>query len=62
MAAPSTLVVTVRLAWWLRLYLATLIALCRLLGTEPNPDRLGYWVARGLRVRIRPVVQRPKAR
>ena len=52
MASASTLVITVRLTWWLRLYLASLLFLCRLLGTEPNWERFSYWVSRGLRVRV----------
>lgn len=60
MVAERSFVVTVRLKWWLRLYLGTLNVLCRWLGTEPNPDRVGYWVSRGLRIQVRPVVQPPK--
>lgn len=52
MACASAFVITIRLTWWLRLYLVTLAVLCRLLGTEPNPARVSYWVARGLRVRV----------
>lgn len=29
----------------------TLGALCRLLGAAPNPERVRFWVAHGLRVR-----------
>lgn len=51
MASASALVITVRLAWWLRPYLAALVFLCRLFGTEPNPTRVGYWVSKGIYVK-----------
>lgn len=51
--APITVRVEVRLRWWVRPYLATLGALCELLGREPDEKRVAATVARGVRVFVR---------
>lgn len=40
--------IEIRVAWWLFPYLSTVGALCCLFGVEPNMDRVGYWVRKGL--------------
>lgn len=47
-------VVHIRPRWWLHSYLAGLRLICRVFGTEPNPEKVGYWVRRGLRISIEP--------
>jgi hypothetical protein len=49
----SSLVVSIRMAWWLRVYLNTLALLCRAFDAEPNWQRAGYWVSRGIRIEIK---------
>lgn len=41
--------VEIRMAWWLFPYLNLVGALCYLFGVEPNMDRVGYWVRKGLK-------------
>jgi hypothetical protein len=45
-----TLVVTLTVTWWLRLYLRTLATLCRALSTEPDMERVSYWLAKGIKI------------
>lgn len=40
--------VRVRCRWWLRHYLAAVVLGCRITGMEPNPQRLDWWVRRGV--------------
>lgn len=40
--------VSVRLAWWLRVWLWCLTAACLLSQREPDPDRVAAMVKRGM--------------
>ena len=51
----ATLMLSIRLAWWLRLYLRGLAFFCSLHGTEPNQDRLRWWFRKGVTIRAVPV-------
>lgn len=44
--------VRIKLSWWLRVYLNTLGVLCNLTGMEPNNERVGLWISKGVRVKI----------
>lgn len=48
----STITFTVSLAWWVMPYVRTVALLCRVLDVEPNMDRVGYWVGKGIKLRI----------
>ena len=48
--AQATITVTVRVRWWLRLYLYGVTWCCWITGCEPNLDRVGYWIMRGVRI------------
>ena len=50
--AQSTFTITLSLRWWLRYYLYGVVLMCWLTGCEPRADRLGYWIARGTKVKI----------
>jgi hypothetical protein len=47
-------IVTVPVAWWVRWYLLGVKAMVMLTGCEPDLDRVGRWVARGVTVSVRP--------
>lgn len=52
--------VRIRVRWWLRYYLSAVCLACILTGMEPNQERVGWWVRRGVRtemVRVRAVVE-----
>jgi hypothetical protein len=49
--ACSSITLEVRLAWWFWPYFETLIALCLVLGTEPDPDKLERMIVRAIKVR-----------
>ncbi|WP_236183442.1 hypothetical protein [Pseudomonas juntendi] len=38
--------------WWLKYYLAGVLAMAQVTGCEPNPGRVAYWVGRGLKVMV----------
>ena len=48
--AAETMVVRVRVAWWLRLYLLNVAAVARLTGMEPDMGKVGRMIDRGVRV------------
>ena len=43
--------VHVSYSWWLKIYLNLLFAFCVIFRTEPNPEKLSYWVAKGLKLK-----------
>jgi hypothetical protein len=49
-----SVIVTVRVAWWVRWYLLGVEAMAMLTGCEPDLDRVGRWVARGVTESVRP--------
>ena len=40
----------VRPRWWLRHYLAGVALVSRLTGMEPDHEKMGHWIRRGLKV------------
>lgn len=40
--------------WWLKYYLAGVFAMTRLTGREPCPERVSYWVGRGIKIEANP--------
>lgn len=51
--ANVNLVVTIKLAWWLRLYIYGIATMAAITGAEPNWGRVKYWVARGTTAKIK---------
>lgn len=49
-----SMVAAVRVAWWVRWYLLGVKAMVMLTCCEPDLDRVGRWVARGVTVSVRP--------
>lgn len=47
------MVAVVRVAWWVRWYLLGVEAAATVTGCEPDWDRVGRWVARGVTVSVR---------
>ncbi|QXF03600.1 MULTISPECIES: hypothetical protein [Xanthomonas] len=47
-----TLHVRIRVRWWLRYYLYAVCLACMLTGMEPNQERVGWWVRRGVRIKL----------
>lgn len=52
MASTCRLIVTIRMAWWLKPYLCGVLLMSRLTGLQPDPDRVGAWVARGMTMKM----------
>lgn len=53
MATPSnTLVIRVRVAWWLRLYLAGVSLMSQITGLEPDDERTARWIRRGIKIEV----------
>jgi len=51
MARVSATIVC-RHRWWLKYYLAGVQVTACVTRREPDPDRVAYWVGRGLRVKV----------
>lgn len=47
----ATMTIRISLAWWVTPYLRTLAFLCWMLGTEPDMERVGYWVGKGIKIK-----------
>jgi hypothetical protein len=56
--AVRAVTITLRLTWWLRIYMSTLALLCYLTGMEPDMERVGYWIKKGIRIDATPVEAR----
>lgn len=54
--AVTQLRIRLRVAWWLRWYLSGVALAEYLTGMEPNPDRVGRWIQRAIRVEV---IRRP---
>ncbi len=52
--ASITARIICRERWWLKYYLAGVIAMADLTGREPCPERVGYWIRRGIRIEVHP--------
>lgn len=50
--ARSTLTVTIRMAWWVKPYLCGVLLTAWLTGRQPDPDRVGAWVQRGMTMKM----------
>jgi hypothetical protein len=50
--STTTLTFKISYAWWLKLYIVTLVTLCHLTGMRPNCERVGYWINRAIKVKI----------
>ncbi|MCI3945533.1 putative membrane protein [Pseudomonas syringae] len=48
--AKINLVVSVKVCWWLRAYLYGVALMSDLTGLKPDPDKVGIWLKRGVRV------------
>lgn len=49
----QTVTIQMRLAWWVRPYLGSVVLFARLTGMEPDMAKVGAMVQRGLRTRVR---------
>ena len=45
--------INVHVAWWLRAYLHCVVFTSEVTGLEPDMDKVGRWIERGVRVRVR---------
>ena len=45
--------VSVHVAWWVRWYLSSVALMSQLTGMEPDMEKVGRWIERGVRVRAR---------
>jgi len=50
--ATKDLTITITFAWWLRPYLATLITLCRIMGTIPDERQMEATILRAMRANV----------
>jgi len=48
----QTVTISIRVAWWLRWYLAGVALMCELTGCQPDYDRVRCWVLRAIRLRV----------
>lgn len=53
MAKHSAIIVQVRVAWWLKWYMAGVIMMCRLTGLDFDEAKVRWYVRRGLKVSVR---------
>ena len=49
------LVVEIRLAWWARAYLSSVLCFARLTGMEPDSDKVIATTMRGIKTKVRKV-------
>lgn len=47
----QTVTASIRMRWWLRCYLAAVVWFARATGTEPDWERVEWWIRRGLVLR-----------
>lgn len=50
--ARITATIVCRHRWWLKYYLAGVLAIARVTGRGPNTGRVAYWIGRGLKVEV----------
>ena len=50
MAKHSAITVQVRIAWWLKWYMAGVIMMCRLTGLDFDEAKVRWYVRRGVKV------------
>lgn len=46
--ALTTVTISIKVAWWVKPYLCGVLLMSRLTGLQPDPDRVGAWVQRGM--------------
>lgn len=46
--ALNTVTVSIKVAWWVKPYLCGVLLTSCLTGRQPDPDRVGAWVQRGM--------------
>lgn len=54
MSNLSRITLRVRVAWWLRWYLAGVLMVAYLTRREPDNDKLRYWVCKAVRCELVP--------
>ncbi len=54
--AMAELRIRLHVAWWLRWYLSGVSLAGYLTGLDPNPERVGRWIQRAIRVEV---IRRP---
>lgn len=52
MARLTTVTFTIRFSWWVKPYLCGVLLMSRLTGLQPDPDRVGAWVKRGMTMKM----------
>lgn len=50
--ATNQITVSIKLAWWLKWYLRGVVFVALLSGLQPDPKRVGYWVARAVEIEV----------
>lgn len=53
MTKHSTITVQVRIAWWLKWYMAGVIMMCRLTGLDFDEAKVRWYVRRGVKVKAK---------
>tara|TARA_R110000851_G_C13102500_1_gene568938 strand:- start:22555 stop:22713 length:159 start_codon:yes stop_codon:yes gene_type:complete len=43
---------TIRLRWWLPLYLKGVRLMSEMTGLEPDPAKVAYWVGKGIKTKV----------
>ena len=51
MMATNRVTVSIRVAWWLVLYIHVLVFFCKLMETEPDDEKLAKVIERGIKVK-----------
>lgn len=51
--ANVQLVAVVKIRWWLRLYLAGVVAASRITGLDPDWQKVSQWIRRGTMIRFK---------
>lgn len=52
MAKNVTLVIQVKMRWWLRLYLYGVVFTSYITGMSPDRDKVTKWMRRGMKMRL----------
>nr|WP_288358222.1 hypothetical protein [uncultured Pseudomonas sp.] len=52
MSQSTTVTFTIHMAWWVKPYLCGVLLMSRLTGLQPDPDRVGAWVQRGMTMKM----------
>lgn len=52
-ANKCSITVSVKVSWWLKLYLKTLYMICFVLGTTPDEQKLKFYIEKGVSFNIK---------